>query len=165
VENDVSDPTGGWFAILIWRTEDMTWKRNLVKLGWKVTDFFLLSRASLSSPSALLSASSLPTGWSLLPRQSSLDQNSPTWVRGAIRQTLCILRLGGTMPLFFVYFLYFLVHTFIQSHSSSTNIHRLSLRFLSISASCVSKVSGKNLPEVPSRDLYSGLPYSKQTHN
>jgi hypothetical protein len=64
----------------------------------------------------------------------------------------------------FVYFSYFItyIHSFIQSHSYNTFIHRHSLRPLSISSSLVCSV-GKNLPVVPSRELNSDLPYSKPT--
>ncbi len=63
------------------------------------------------------------------------------------------------MPLFFVYFSYFItdIHTFIQSHSSvairwglSPFLHRLFAQW-------------GNLPVVPSRESNSGLPYSKPT--
>ena len=64
----------------------------------------------------------------------------------------------------FVYFSYFItyIHSFIQSHSCNTFIHRHLLRPLSISSSLVCSV-GKHLPVVPRRESTSGLPYSKPT--
>ncbi len=65
----------------------------------------------------------------------------------------------------FVYFSYFFItyiHSFSQSHSFNTFIHRHSLRPLSISSSLVCSV-GKHLPVVPRRESTSGLPYSKPT--
>ncbi len=63
----------------------------------------------------------------------------------------------------FCLFCYFLVHTFIQSHSYNTFIRRHPPRFLSISPHRL-PAQWENLPGVPSRESNSGLPYSKPTH-
>ena len=65
------------------------------------------------------------------------------------------------MPLFFVYFSYFITYihsiTFIQ-YIYPSPFAEASLHFF---IACM--LSGKDLPVVPSRDLNSGLPYSKPT--
>ncbi len=63
-------------------------------------------------------------------------------------------------------FWYYILHSFIPSHSYSTSfIRRHSPRFLSISSSLVSgQLSGKNLPGVPSLESNLGLAYSKSTN-
>ncbi len=60
-------------------------------------------------------------------------------------------------------FSYFItcIHSFIQSHSHNTFMHRHSLRPLSFSSSLVCSV-GKHLPVVPSRESNSGLPALQQ---
>jgi hypothetical protein len=65
------------------------------------------------------------------------------------------------MPLFlFIFHTFYNIHPFIQSHLYNTFIRRHSLGPLSISSSLE---SGKTLPVVLSRELNSGLPYSKPT--
>jgi hypothetical protein len=62
------------------------------------------------------------------------------------------------MPLFFVYFLYFM--TYIHSFN---HIHPSSFAEVSLHIFIAGKLSGKNLPVVLSRESNSGLPYSKPT--
>ncbi len=64
--------------------------------------------------------------------------------------------------LFCLFFIFYNIHTFIQSHSFNPIILRHSLRPLSISSLLVCSV-GNHLPVVPSRESNSGLPYSKPT--
>ncbi len=62
------------------------------------------------------------------------------------------------MPLFlFIFFIFCNIHTIIQSHSYNT-FAEASLHLL-----IASKLSGTDLPEVPSRESNSGLPSSKPT--
>jgi hypothetical protein len=65
---------------------------------------------------------------------------------------------GVTMPLIFVYFSYFM--TYIHSFN---HIHPSSFAEVSLHIFIAGKLSGKNLPVVPSRESISGLPYSKPT--
>ncbi len=58
---------------------------------------------------------------------------------------------------FCLFFIFYSIYTFIQSHSYNT-FAEASLHFL---IAC--KLSGKNLPVVPSRESNSGLPSSKPT--
>ncbi len=51
-----------------------------------------------------------------------------------------MLFVGGMMPLFLFIFIFYNIHTFIQSHSYKTFIRRHSLRPLSISSSLVCSV-------------------------
>jgi hypothetical protein len=64
------------------------------------------------------------------------------------------------MPLFLFIFIFYEMHTFIQSQSIYPSpFAEASLHFL---IACM--LSGENFPVVPSRELNSGLPYSKPTH-
>ena len=66
---------------------------------------------------------------------------------------------GGRMPLFFVYFDFYNIHTFIQSqYIHPSPFVEASLHIL---IACV--LSGGNFPVGPSRESNSGLPYSKPT--
>jgi hypothetical protein len=86
----------------------------------------------------------------------------PVRRRGVISPLKWFLNVWWQDATLFVYFSYFITcsHSFIQSHSYNTFIHRHSLRPLSISSSLICSV-GKHL--VASRESNSGLPYSKLT--
>jgi hypothetical protein len=63
---------------------------------------------------------------------------------------------------FCLFFIFYNIHTFIQSHSYNTFIHRHLLRHLSISSSLVCSVGNTSL-WCPAENRI-GLPYSKPTH-
>jgi hypothetical protein len=63
------------------------------------------------------------------------------------------------MPLFLFIFIFYDIHTFIQSQH--IYLSPFAVAFLPFLVACM--LSGENFPVVPSRELNSGLPYSKST--
>ncbi len=89
------------------------------------------------------------------------QKDSESWIRIRIKEFKYFFFHCGRMPLFFVYFSYFI--TYIHSITFIQYIYLSPFAEVSLHLLMACKLSGKNLPLVMSWESNLGLPYSKPT--